>query len=110
MRFTVMQPLTVTSPYEKCRVRESGIVQGVSLWRIHTSVRNIAKGRKTRNQLRRRKLIEQKVMGILLLAVCVMNIIFACNGKTVEDKDCTPILLFAPMGFYLLFTKQVVIY
>ena len=65
---------------------------------------------KTRNQLRRRKLIEQKVMGILLLAVCVMNIIFACNGKTVEDKDCTPILLFAPMGFYLLFTKQVVIY
>lgn len=64
---------------------------------------------KTRNQLRRRKLIEQRIMGILLLAVCVMNIVFACNGKTVEDKDCTPILLFAPMGFYLLFTKQIVI-
>jgi len=64
---------------------------------------------KTRNQLRRRKLIEQRIMGLFLLAVCVMNIIFACNGKTMEDKDCTPILLFAPMGFYMLFTKDVVI-
>lgn len=64
---------------------------------------------KTRNQLRRRKLIEQRIMGLFLLAVCVLNIIFACNGKTMEDKDCTPILLFAPMGFYLLFTKDVVI-
>jgi hypothetical protein len=55
------------------------------------------------------RLIIQKLMGLGLLAVCALIVLMACNGRTVEDRDCTAILLFAPMAFYLLFTKEVVI-
>lgn len=62
----------------------------------------------TRNQ-RRRKIIEQKLIGIALLAICALMFWLASTGVSPEDKDCTAVLLIAPVGFYMLFSKQIVI-
>lgn len=56
------------------------------------------------------KLIIQKLMGLVLLAICGLMVLMAYHGQTVEDRDCTAVVLFAPMAFYLLFTREIVIY
>lgn len=62
----------------------------------------------TRNQ-RRRKVVEQKLMGIALIAICALMFWLASIGVTPEEKDCTAVLLIAPIGLYMLFSKQIVI-
>lgn len=56
------------------------------------------------------KLIIQKLMGLVLLAICGLVVLMAYHGQTVEDRDCTAVVLFAPMAFYLLFAREIVIY
>lgn len=94
-----MQPLTVTSPYEKCRVgnlKGRGFVMASTYGR---SQRDCRQRRKSKGYYQ--KLIIQKLMGLVLLAIC---------GLAVEDRDCTAVVLFAPMAFYLLFAREIVIY
>ena len=62
----------------------------------------------TRNQ-RRRKVVVQKLMGIALIAICALMFWLASTGVTPEEKDCTAVLLIAPIGLYMLFSKQIVI-
>lgn len=62
----------------------------------------------TRNQ-RRRKVVVQKLMGIALIAICALMFWPASTGVTPEEKDCTAVLLIAPIGLYMLFSKQIVI-
>lgn len=62
----------------------------------------------TRNQ-RRRKVVEQKLMGIALIVICALILWFASTGVTPEDKDCTAVLFIAPIGLYMLFSKQTII-
>lgn len=62
----------------------------------------------TRNQ-RRRKVVEQKLMGIALIAICALMFWLASTGVAPEEKDCTAVLLIAPIGLYMLFSKQIVI-
>lgn len=54
--------------------------------------------------------IQQILMGLGMLVLCALICAMAMTGKTVEDRDATLVLLFAPMGLYLLFTKKRVIY
>jgi len=54
--------------------------------------------------------IQQILMGIGLLIICGFIVQMARTGLTVEDKDITPVLLFGPMGLYLIFTRKKVIY
>lgn len=49
------------------------------------------------------------LMGIGLLILCGIMVEMARTGLTVEDRDITPVLLFGPMGLYLVFTKKKVI-
>lgn len=58
----------------------------------------------------RKKLIMQKVMGLLLLLICGVVIMMASTGANSADKDVTPILILVPLGLYLVFTKHVIIY
>lgn len=62
----------------------------------------------TRNQ-RRRKVVAQKLMGIALIAIRALMFWLASTGVTPEEKDCTAVLLIAPIGLYMLFSKQIVI-
>lgn len=66
--------------------------------------------KKTRNQIRRRKLRTQKFLGLVLIAISILVICVAATGTTPEDRDITAVLMIAPLGFYMMFTKDVVIY
>ena len=54
--------------------------------------------------------IQQILMGIGLLIICGIIVQMARTGLTVEDRDITPVLLFGPLGLYLIFTRKKVIY
>ena len=69
-----------------------------------------AVSKRTRNQIRRKKLFIQKLYGLALIAMSILLIYIASQGTTVEDKDTTAVLLTAPLGLYLLFTKTIAIY
>ena len=66
----------------------------------------------TRNQCRlyRRKMVEQKLMGLGLLVVCAFVLWLCSTGTTPEDQDATVVVLLAPLGLWMLFTKEIVIY
>lgn len=57
-------------------------------------------------RVRQVKMYKQKIAGILLLAVCVVIAIAATHAQVKGDLDGTPILLLAPLGIYLVFTKE----
>jgi ABC-type polysaccharide/polyol phosphate export permease len=54
--------------------------------------------------------IYQILMGIVLLILCGIIVAMANTGLTAEDRDITPVLLFGPLGLYLIFTKKKIIY
>lgn len=62
----------------------------------------------TRRKIRKWK-VYQILMGLVMLAICGFTLYMASTGVTVEDRDATPVLLFGPLGLYLLFTKERVI-
>lgn len=64
---------------------------------------------KARNQRRRNAFLKQKLMGIAMLLISAGVIWLASTGATVEEQDCTAVLLTIPAGVYLLFTRHIVI-
>lgn len=61
----------------------------------------------TRNQWRRKLLVEQRLMGVGLLAISAIVLAFAITATRVEDKDCTILFVTLPLGFTLLFSKRI---
>lgn len=60
---------------------------------------------KTRNQRRRRLLIQQKLMG---LAMIVLTVLFVWLCST-ANEDCAAALLTGPLGLVMLFSKDIMI-
>ena len=56
------------------------------------------------------KRFEQKLMAIGLLLVCAVVLWLCSTGTTPEDQDATAVVLLAPLGLWMLFTKNIVIY
>ncbi len=56
-----------------------------------------------------RKRRKQRICGIFLLLASVVLLVIASTGTTIENHDCTAIILFIPLGFYMLFTRKIVI-
>lgn len=56
------------------------------------------------------KRCEQKLMGIGLLLICIIVLWLCSTGTTPEDQDATAVVLLAPLGLWMLFTKEIVIY
>ena len=56
------------------------------------------------------KRVEQRLMGIGLLLICVLVLWLCFTGTTPEDQDATAVVLLAPLGLWMLFTKDIVIY
>ncbi len=52
------------------------------------------------------KRIKQKIMGVLLLAACAVMIAAASQGTTPQDRDCSVVLLLAPLGLGMIFTRE----
>ncbi len=57
-----------------------------------------------------KKLMEQRLMGLGLLTCCVLVLWLCSKGTTPVDRDATAAVLLAPLGLWMLFTKQIVIY
>lgn len=53
-----------------------------------------------------KKMIKQKIIGVIMLLLCMVIIVAAAHMQAPEDRDVTPVLLFAPMGLYLIFSKE----
>lgn len=49
-------------------------------------------------------------MGIGLLLICAVMLWLCSTGTTPEDQDTTAVVLLAPLGLWMLFTKEIVIY
>lgn len=66
----------------------------------------------TRSERRRyrRKILEQRIIGLVLLVCCVLALWLCSTGTTPQDQDATAVLLIVPIGFWMLFTKEIVIY
>lgn len=56
-----------------------------------------------RSLLRRKN---QIAAGIVLLIISAIIFIMTLNGTNIIETDATPALLIAPLGIYLIFTKQ----
>ena len=54
--------------------------------------------------------MEQKLMGLALLVICAFVLWLCFTGTTPEDQDATAVVLLAPLGLWMLFTKDIVIY
>lgn len=59
-----------------------------------------------RSRVYKRKRLMQKLIGIGMLGISAIVIIMAMYGKTPEDSDVTPVLIFIPIGLSLLFSKE----
>ena len=55
------------------------------------------------------KCFEQKLMAIGLLLTCAVVLWLCSTGTTPEDQDATVVVLLAPLGLWMLFTKEIVI-
>lgn len=60
-------------------------------------------------QNHRRKFIQQKIMGFCLILISAAIVWMASKGTTVEERDCTAVLIILPMGLALLFSKSILI-
>ena len=66
----------------------------------------------TRNDRRYslKKIFEQRLRWLGVLACCALGLWMRSTGVTVEDRDGTAVVLLAPLGLWLLFSKQILIY
>jgi len=62
----------------------------------------------TRNQ-RKRKLQQQRLLGVVMLIISIIIFAVACSGTTTESRDATAMLLTLPFGVYLIYTKEIII-
>lgn len=59
----------------------------------------------TRNQRRRRLFIQQKLMGIAMIALTVL-FVWLCSTN---NEDCAAAFLTGPLGLVMLFSKEIMI-
>lgn len=61
-----------------------------------------SKARRRWRGLKVTKKVEQKLMGAAMILICAI--------VTLADEDATSSVLFVPLGLWMLFTKEIVIY
>lgn len=61
------------------------------------------------NTRERRKMLEQKIMGLVILVMAALAFRLCAGGSTLADRDGTGAVLMAALGAWLLLTKKIVI-
>lgn len=57
------------------------------------------------------KMRKQRLMGVIFIVIAWLVLLLACNGgESPEDRDATAALLVGPLGLYMLFSKNYVLY
>lgn len=76
---------------------------------IHTKMNKytvLEMNRMTNYKIKRKKtLFRQRLLGLLILVLCLVFLIIAYNGKYPDEQDITVILLLFPMGICTLLTR-----
>jgi hypothetical protein len=57
-------------------------------------------------KMHRIEMIKQRVFGLSILLLCATIVMAASGGRLPEGGNITAVLLFAPIGVYVLFTKE----
>lgn len=66
--------------------------------------------RRRRSRTRSQVMLQQRLMGLLLVVLSIVMLIVCAHGTTIEDRDGTGAFMVLPMGLYLIFTKKICIY
>lgn len=53
---------------------------------------------------------KQRIMGLVLIGISWVVLIIAATGTTPEEQDATAVLLTLPLGLYMMFTDNYVLY
>lgn len=61
---------------------------------------------KRRKYLKRKRMFQQKIIGIVAVLIGILVIGVAMTGITFLDREATPAMLLIPFGIYLIFTKE----
>lgn len=56
---------------------------------------------------RTRKLLHQKLLGLVLFLISLAFILVNASNASIADRDATAALLLIPLGLHLLFTRKV---
>lgn len=64
--------------------------------------------RRTRNQHKQQKLLQQRIAGGLVLLLSIVAVIITAGSPNFIDHDYTSLLFVVPLGIYLLLTKRVI--
>lgn len=54
-------------------------------------------------------LFVQRLIGIFFILISIFIVKIAATGTTIEERDCTPVIFTAPLGIFLLITKDSVL-
>ena len=60
-------------------------------------------------KIRKRSLIKQKLTGVAILGLCIIIVCLASKGNTPMEKDAGAILFLAPLGIYMICTREIII-
>ncbi len=55
-------------------------------------------------------MIKQRLMGAMLVLLAGAVVALASTGTTPEDQDATAAVLIGPLGLYMIFTREYVLY
>lgn len=58
------------------------------------------------NKKRKGKMIYQRIIGMMILLICAVIVIAAISARSPKDMDATAAVLFAPLGFWMLVSKN----
>ena len=58
----------------------------------------------------KKKLFVQKAMGIALLVICAAMLALCAGAASPEEQDTTAVIMLAPLGLWMLFTRKIVIF
>ncbi len=53
---------------------------------------------------------KQRIMGAVLVLLSIVILISAAAGRTPAEQDATIVLLILPLGLYMIFTKNYILW
>ena len=56
------------------------------------------------------KMRKQRLMGVGLIVISWLVLLLACTGESPEDSDATAALLMLPLGLYMVFSEDYLLY
>ena len=56
------------------------------------------------------KMRKQRLMGVGLIVISWLVLLLACTGERPEDSDATAALLVLPLGLYMLYSEDYLLY